>query len=66
MRFSCKIDESIRLKFIKNIGDSVFIAMDASVTKDIPDGAVVVGSSATVFKADNQIAIRLKKKKFNI
>jgi len=51
--------------FIK-IGDSVFIAMDASVTKDIPDDAVVVGTPGTVFKADDPISIKLKQKYFNL
>ena len=62
----CFVGVNSTFKDFINIGDSVFIAMDASVTKDIPDGAVVVGSPATVFKADNQIAIKLKKKYFNI
>ena len=62
----CFVGVNSTFKDFINIGDSVFIAMDASVTKDIPDDAVVVGSPATVFKADNQIAIKLKKKYFNI
>jgi len=62
----CFVGVNSTFKDFINIGDSVFIAMDASVTKDIPDNAVVAGSPATVFKADDQIAIKLKKKYFNI
>ena len=46
-----------------NIGDRVFITMDASVTKDVPDDAVVLGGApASTFNQDDQIAIKLKKK----
>ena len=61
----CFVGVNSTFKDFINIGDSVFIAMDASVTKDIPDDAVVVGSPATIFKEDNKITIKLKKK-FNI
>ena len=40
--------------------------MDASVTKDISDDAVVVGTPATVFNADDPVSIKLKQKYFNL
>ena len=38
------------------IGDSVFVAMGAMVTKDISSGAIVVGAQGDVFEAESKIA----------
>jgi len=48
------------------IGDGVFVAMGAMVTKDISSGAVVIGAQGNVFEADSKIAIKIKKKYFNV
>ena len=48
------------------IGDSVFVAMGAMVTKDISSGAIVVGAQGDVFEAESKIAKKIKKKYFNI
>ena len=62
----CFVGVNSTFKDFITIGDRVFIAMDASVTKDIPDDAVVVGSPGTVFKADDPVSIKLKQKYFNL
>jgi acetyltransferase-like isoleucine patch superfamily enzyme len=62
----CFVGVNSTFKDFLNIGDRVFIAMDVSVTKDIHDDAVVVGSPATIFNADDPVAIKLKKKYFNL
>ena len=51
--------------FVK-IGNSVFIAMGAMVTRDVEDGSVVVGAGGTVFPPDSETAIKLKRKYFNL
>jgi len=48
------------------VGNSVFIAMGAMVTGDVEDGSVVVGARGAVFPQDSEIAIKLKKKYFNL
>jgi len=49
--------------FIK-IGADCFIAMDASVTQDMPAGSVALGQPATVHDADEKMARMLKRKYF--
>ena len=49
--------------FIK-IGADCFIAMDASVTQDMPPGSVALGQPATVHNADEKVARMLKRKYF--
>ena len=51
--------------FVK-IGNSVFVAMGAMVTKDIEDGSVVLGARGTVFTQDSSVAVKLKKKYFGL
>lgn len=46
------------------VGSSVFVAMNASITRDIPDGAVVLGAKSTVFDADTSEAQNIKNKYF--
>lgn len=48
------------------IGADCFIAMDASVTRDIPDGSVVMGSPGTVLPADDRRAQTIKRKYFGL
>lgn len=49
-----------------SIGNSVFIAMGASVTSDVEDGSVVLGAKGNVFPPDSKMAQRLKKKYFRL
>ncbi len=48
------------------IGDSVFVAMGALITRDIDEGAVVVGAQGDIFPHDSEVAVKLKKKYFNL
>lgn len=48
------------------IGSGVFVAMGAQVTRDVEDGAVVLGAKGEVFSADTETAIKLKKKYFHL
>lgn len=51
--------------FIK-VGKRVFITMDASVVKDIPDDSVVIGSQSTILSGKDRVALKLKNKYFNL
>jgi len=51
--------------FVK-IGNSVFIAMGAIVTRDVEDDSVVVGARGSVFSRDSDIARKLRRKYFNL
>lgn len=62
----CFVGVNSNFKDFLKIGNNVFIAMGASVAKDIQDGEVVIGTSANIFKADDQLSIKLKNKYFNL
>jgi sugar O-acyltransferase (sialic acid O-acetyltransferase NeuD family) len=47
-----------------NIGEDSFIAMSATVTKDVTPGSVVLGPQGTVFEPDSRQAASIKKKYF--
>lgn len=53
------------LKDFTRIGSDCFVAMDASITSDLPDGAVAIGEGATVFTADDRRARTLKQRYFD-
>lgn len=48
------------------VGNSVFVAMGALVTKDIENGSVVLGARGTVLSPDSETAIKLKRRYFDI
>lgn len=48
------------------VGERVFVAMDASVTKNVQDDAVVLGAQGKVLGPDENLAQRLKKKYFGV
>lgn len=54
------------VKDFTSIGSDVFVAMGASVTRDIPAGAVVIGTPGQVLTAENEVAAKLKKKYFKL
>ena len=68
----CKIGErcffgvNATLKDFLNIGSDSFISMDASVTKDVDDGSVVLGAKSEIFDSDSKIARMIRKKYFGI
>lgn len=48
------------------IGDDCFIGMSASVTRDVGDGAVVLGGTGEIYPADDRRAKVIKKKYFGL
>ena len=60
----CFFGVNATVKDFTKIGNDCFIAMDASITKDIPDGSVVLGVQGKVYNEDDRIAKTLKKKYF--
>lgn len=62
----CFFGVNATLKDFLVIGDDVFIGMDASVTKDVKDGAVVLGSASTILEKDDRKARALKKSYFKL
>lgn len=60
----CFLGINATVKDFTTIGDDVFVAMGAAVTKDVPNGSVVVGSAATFLPADDAGAVRLRRKYF--
>lgn len=48
------------------IGQDCFITMDASVTRDVPAGAVILGAQGTVLEADDRRAKSIKRKYFKL
>jgi len=68
----CKIGEcnflgvNSTLRDFCNIGDSCFIAMGASVGRDMPNGSVALASQADVFTEDDRRAKALKKLYFKM
>jgi len=51
--------------FVK-VGKDCFITMDASITRDLPDGAVILGAPGTVMEADDRRGQSIKKKYFKL
>lgn len=62
----CFFGVNATIKDFTTIGDDCFVAMDASVTKDMPAGAVALGTPAEIFPADDRRARALKKVYFKI
>ena len=48
------------------VGDSVFVAMGALVTKDIESESVVLGARGTVLSSDSETADKLRRRYFNL
>jgi sugar O-acyltransferase (sialic acid O-acetyltransferase NeuD family) len=68
----CKIGErcffgvNATVKDFTTIGADCFVAMDASITKNMADGAVALGTPAEIYNADDRRAVALKKMYFKI
>ncbi len=62
----CFLGVNATIKDFTAIGDDCFIAMDASVTKDMPAGAIALGTPAEIFSGDDRRARALKKIYFKI
>lgn len=48
------------------IGNGAFVAMGALITKDVDDGAVVLGPRCETFTSDSETCVKIKKKYFNL
>lgn len=48
------------------IGDNVFVAMGANITKDIKDDEMVLAAQSNVFEADNPLTVKVKKAYFGL
>lgn len=49
-----------------NVGADCFVTMDVGITRDLPDGAVVLGAQSTVLEADDRRAQSIKRKYFKL
>ena len=63
---SCFIGVNSTFKDFLKIGNDVFIAMDACVTKNVPDDSVVLGVPSIIHSPDEEIAKKLKFRYFGI
>jgi sugar O-acyltransferase (sialic acid O-acetyltransferase NeuD family) len=62
----CFFGVNATLKDFITVGDDTFVTMDASITKDIPAGAVVLGAQGTVLPADDAKAQAIRKSYFKL
>ena len=62
----CFVGVNATFRDFLTVGDDVFIAMDASVTKDLPSGAVAIGTGCDIFEADDRRAQKIKKSYFKL
>jgi sugar O-acyltransferase (sialic acid O-acetyltransferase NeuD family) len=62
----CFFGVNVTVRDFITIGDDCFIAMDASITRDVPDGAVALGAGGTVMEAQDERARKIKAKYFNL
>lgn len=62
----CFVGVNSTFKDFINVGDRVFVAMGALVTKDIEDDSVILGPKSTILGAKEEIAIKVKRIYFNI
>ena len=63
---SCFVGVNSTFKDFLTIGDRVFISMDASVTNDVANDSVVLGPKSSILDDKNQLAIKIKRKYFNL
>jgi len=62
----CFIGVNATLKDFLTIGDDVFVAMDASVTKDLVSDSVILAGKCTVFEPGNRTGQKIKKTYFKL
>lgn len=62
----CFLGVNSTVRDFAKIGGECFIAMDASVTTDVPDGAVVLGQSGRILGANDRRAKALKRRFFGL
>ena len=62
----CFFGVNSTLKDFTIIGDDVFVAMDASVTKDLPSHSVVLGAKSRIFEPDDLVGQKIKNLYFKL
>jgi acyl-[acyl carrier protein]--UDP-N-acetylglucosamine O-acyltransferase len=62
----CFIGVNSTFKDFITVGNRVFVAMGAAVTKNVNDDAVVIGAQSSIHEAGEELTVKLKKKYFNI
>ncbi len=62
----CFFGVNATLKDFITVGDEVFVTMDASVTKDVPAGSVVLGAKGTVLPPEDEKAQAIKTTYFKL
>ncbi|NCC20892.1 MAG: acetyltransferase [Alphaproteobacteria bacterium] len=62
----CFLGVNATLRDFLTVGDECFITMDASVVKNVPDRAVVLGNPATILEANDRKAQAIKKNYFKL
>lgn len=62
----CFIGVNSTFKDFINVGDRVFVAMGAMVTKDIISDSVILGPKSTILEPQDTLAVKLKKVYFNL
>jgi len=62
----CFFGVNATLRDFLNVGDEAFIAMDASLTKDVEAGSVVLGAPATVFGPDDAKGRKIRNNYFGL
>ncbi|WP_421787345.1 acetyltransferase [Hyphobacterium sp.] len=62
----CFFGVNATLRDFLNVGDEAFIAMDASLTRDVEAGSVVLGAPATVFGPDDPKGRKIRNNYFGL
>ena len=62
----CFIGVNATLKDFLTIGDDVFVAMDASVTKDLARDSVVLAGKCKIFEPDDRVGQKIKNTYFKL
>lgn len=62
----CFIGVNSTFKDFITVGDRVFITMGADVTKDVPTDAVVIPSPSKIIPIEDELAVKIRKKYFNL
>lgn len=62
----CFIGVNAAFKDFVRVGNDVFVAMGALVTRDVPDGSVVLPARSEVLDKHDELANRLRKKYFDL
>lgn len=61
----CFFGVNATIRDFRTIGDDCFVAMGASVTRDLANGSVVLGAPSTVLENDDPKAQSIRNKTFN-